>query len=276
MIVRELPDGRVLAILQENHADLSAQFAAHWGNSTFARLNPFETVVFATTYHDSGHREVDAEIPIDLESCRPYGHRNTPPERRNPEALAANNQWLSRRDAYSGLLVSMHHAGLRKKRYDTIESWQTGQQGQAGDHNTFAGMDRAFDDLEPWQKEHATALGLDDPAARRAFWSNYCMLQVFDLLSLYFCLDGYEGERMVETALVGIPLAYEGDAVADLHIIPTKNGQVRMDPFPFGASPLHTVVPARVLTPAPYASEAQGREAFFVAPRKALEWEIVA
>lgn len=276
MIVRELPDGRVLTVLQENHADLSAQFAAHWGNSTFARLDPFETLVFATTYHDSGHREVDVEVPFDLENCRPYGHRNTPPERRNPEALAANNQWLCRRDVYSGLLVSMHHAGLRKRRYDTIESWQTGGQGQAGSHDTFAGMGRAFDDLEGWQTDAARTLGLADRSARRAFWSNYCMLQVFDLLSLYFCLDGYEGERMVEAALIGIPLTYQGDAVVDLHIAPTKDGQVRMDPYPFDAATLRAVVPARVLTPVPYASEAQGREAFFTAPRKTLEWEIVA
>ena len=276
MIVRELPDGRVMAITQENHADVSAQFAAHWGNDTFARLEPFETLVFATTYHDSGHREVDAEVPFDLENCRPYGHRNTPPERRKPEALEANNQWLCNHDIYSGLLVSMHHTGLRKKRYDTIESWQTAGQGQTSIHDTFVGMDRAFDDLESWQKKHAATLGLDDRAARRTFWSNYCMLQVFDLLSLYFCLDGYTGERMVETALVGIPLAYQGDAVADLHIVPTKGGQVRMDPYPFDDSPLRAVVPARILTPAPYASEAQARAAFFVAPRQALEWEITA
>lgn len=275
MIVRELSDGRVMAITQENHADLAAQFAAHWGNGTFAKLEPFETMVFATTYHDSGHREVDAEVSFDLENCRPYGHRNMPPERRNPKALAANNEWLCNRDIFSGLLVSMHHTGLRKKRYDTVDSRQTSGQGQPSDHNPFAGMGRAFDDLEPWQKDHATALGLDDRVRRRAFWTNYCMLQVFDLLSLYFCLDGYEGERMVETVLVGIPTAYEGDSAADLHIAPTKDGQVRMDPYPFDA-PLRAVVPARILTPRPYASEAEGREAFYRAPRQALEWEITA
>jgi hypothetical protein len=275
MIVRELPDGRVLAITQENHADLSAQFAAHWGSGAFARLAPYETLVFATTYHDSGHREVDAEVPFDLEHCQPYGHRNTPAERRKPEAIAANNQWLCDRDVYSGLLVSMHHTGLRKQRYGTIASWQTNGQGQPSDHDTFAGMDRAFEDLEPWQKAHAKTLGLDEPVKRRAFWTNYCALQVFDLLSLYFCLDGYAGERIVETSLVGIPTAYAGDAVADLHITPIQNGVVRMDPFPLDA-PLRVVVPARILAPRLYATEAEGRTAFYEAPRQALEWEITA
>jgi hypothetical protein len=273
MIVRELPDGRVMAITQENHADVSAQFAAHWGNDTFAKLTPYDTLVFATTYHDSGHRDVDVEVPFDLENCRPYGHRNVPAERRKPEAMAANTAWLCDRDLYSGLLVSMHHTGLRKQRYDTIKSWQSGAQPTSSD--TFAGMERAFGDLEPWQQDASTKLGLDDPKARRAFWSNYCMLQVFDLLSLYLCLDGYAGDRMIETSLVSIPVAYEGDSVANLHIIPTGDGRVRMDPFPLD-TPLRVVAPARVFEPAPYASEVDARAAFYVAPRQALEWEITA
>ncbi len=273
MIVRELPDGRVLAITQENHADVSAQFAAHWGNDPFARLAPYDTVLFATTYHDSSHRDVDAEVPWDLEHCRPYGHRNVPAERRKPEALAANLEWLSTRDLYSGLLVAMHHTGLRKQRYDTVKLWQSGPQPVRTD--PFAGIDRAFADLEPWQQEAAARLGLDDAKARRAFWSNYCMLQVFDLLSLYVCLDGYDGDQMVETALIGIPLAYAGDAVADVRLIPDGPGRVRMDPFPLDG-PTHVVAPARVIAPTPYASEVEARAAFHMAPRQALTWEITA
>jgi hypothetical protein len=271
MIVRELPDGRVIAITQENHADVSAQFAAHWGNTTFAKLAPYDTVVFATTYHDSGHRDVDAEVPWDLENSRPYGHRNVPAGRRKPEAMAANTEWLCARDLYSGVLVSMHHTGLRKQRYDTVRSGHPGPQSATVD--PFAGIERAFADLEPWQIEVAAKLGLDDRGARRAFWSNYCMLQVFDLLSLYLCLDGYDGDRMIETTLLGVPLAYEGDAVADVRLIPDGEGRVRMDPFPLDA-PITVVAPARMIEPMPYASEEAAREAFYASPRKALAWEV--
>jgi Protein of unknown function (DUF3891) len=268
MIVRELPDGRVWAITQENHADLAAQFAAHWGNQTFARLQPFDSMLFATTYHDSGHREIDAQIPFDVESGRPYGHRNLPQERRGSQA--GNFAWLGERDRYGALVVSMHHSGLRKNRYDTVAAKRNGE---AGERTTFSGMNRAFDDLEPWQREIATSLGLDEPSNRRAFWTNYCMLQVFDLLSLYFCLDGYQGESLAETTLRGIPMAYEGDAVADVRIVPVGESRVRMDPFPFD-TPFRQVAPARILDPLPVASEAEGREAFYRAPRRALEWEI--
>lgn len=273
MIVRELADGRVMAITQENHADLSAQFAAHWGNDTFAKLTPYETMVFATTYHDSSHRDIDAEVPFDVENCRPYGHRNLAAEWRRPETLPANLEWLGARDAYSSLLVAMHHTGLRKQRYDTVKSWQS--QEDATNHDTFAGMERALADLEPGQKETARSLGLDSPTNQRAFWSNYCMMQVFDLLSLYFCLDGYQNGAMVPTALLGIPLCYEGTAVADLRIMPLADGRVRMDPFPLDG-PTRVVVPARILDPLPVASQAEGRAAYYAAPRQALEWEIIA
>jgi hypothetical protein len=53
MVIRELKDGRSYVSLQEDHAELSAQFAAHWGNRRFSQLRPYKTMVFATTYHDS-------------------------------------------------------------------------------------------------------------------------------------------------------------------------------------------------------------------------------
>jgi hypothetical protein len=271
MIVRQLPDGRVWAISQENHADLSAQLAGRWGGGPFPTLAPYESMVFATTFHDSSHRDIDAGVPFDVETGMPYGHRNVPADRRPPDAQAANFHWLSERDAYSGLVVSVHHAGLRKSRYDTVAS-RPGDQTGSG-HLPFDGMERAFDAFEPWQQAQAETLGLTEPGKRQAFWTNYCMLQVFDLLSLYFCLDGYDGDALTETTLVGIPCDHRGEKAADLHILPAGDGSVRMDPYPFDG-PLHVIAPARIMAPVAVASEAEGREAFYRAPRLTLEWEI--
>ena len=41
-----LQDRTSLFILQEDHADLAAQFAAHWGNERFAKLEPKPQVGF--------------------------------------------------------------------------------------------------------------------------------------------------------------------------------------------------------------------------------------
>ena len=55
MFARELADGTVLMIEQEDHTNLAAQFAAHWGNEQFSRPEPYHSVLFGTIYHDSGH-----------------------------------------------------------------------------------------------------------------------------------------------------------------------------------------------------------------------------
>jgi hypothetical protein len=65
MVIRELKDGRSYVSLQEDHAELAAQFAAHWGNERFSQLRPYKTMVFATTYHDSGYREFEGNPPIE-------------------------------------------------------------------------------------------------------------------------------------------------------------------------------------------------------------------
>jgi len=36
MVVRDLKDGSSIVSSQEDHAELSAQFAVHWGNRDFA------------------------------------------------------------------------------------------------------------------------------------------------------------------------------------------------------------------------------------------------
>src|ERR1700704_5366328 len=111
MIARELTDGRTILIRQEDHADLAAQFASHWGNERFARADPYETVVSAAAYHDTHYRDIEIELLIDPEQGRPYGHRNLPFSPRHLDALRQNIAWLQAHDPYAGLLVSMHHTG---------------------------------------------------------------------------------------------------------------------------------------------------------------------
>ena len=39
MVIRELKDGRCYVSLQEDHAELAAQFAARWGNARFSQTS---------------------------------------------------------------------------------------------------------------------------------------------------------------------------------------------------------------------------------------------
>lgn len=273
MIVRSLPDGSALLILQEAHADVAAQFAAHWGNQEFSRLDPYSSMLFGTIYHDSGHREMEADLPIDPEKGLPYAFRGAPPEVRRREADDENVRWIRARDPYASLVVSVHHAGLRKQRYDTVRMVTngTGALLRSGER---LGIETAFADLDGWRQEVAVELALSDPELREAFWHNYRCLQVFDLLSLYFCCDGYQADQMQEVTLERAPVAYGSERVVDLHLMPTGPATIQMMPYPFDVTPLQIGVMARQMTPRP--STPAAKQAYHEALRHPLIWQITS
>jgi hypothetical protein len=45
--------------------------------------------------------------------------------------------------------------------------------------------------LETQQDAEKKSLGLENPTFENDLWFNYRALQIYDLLSLYFCCDGY-------------------------------------------------------------------------------------
>ena len=120
MVIREVDDGSTYVSTQEEHAELSAQFAAHWGNDRFAQLRPYDTMVFATTYHDSGYREWEGLPRMNVEKGRPFGHRERIPgfEATELQAYRRNVEWIRGHDLYAGVLVSMHRTGLWRGRSD--------------------------------------------------------------------------------------------------------------------------------------------------------------
>jgi hypothetical protein len=270
MITRDLPDGTSLAILQEDHADVAAQLAAHWGNDRFARLDPYQTMVFGTIYHDSGHREMEADLPVDVEKGLPYALGRTPAGIRKREADVVNCKWIASRDAYAALVVSVHHAGLRKRRYDTVGR----ADGSRAPDGQQLGIEDAFRDLEDWQRGWADQLGLDDPRVLAGFWHNYRCLQVFDILSLYVCWDGYDGDRLMEVTVNKVPVRYGSDEAVDLQLVPNGADSVRITPYPFDLSPLPISVMTRPMTPLVDQPQEVTQEAFYKARRLPLTYQL--
>ncbi len=267
MFARELADGTVLMIEQEDHTDLSAQFAAHWGNNEFSRPEPYHSVLFGTIYHDSGHREMEADLPIDVERGVPYAIGRTPPGLRKNEADVINAKWIKTRDPYAALLVSMHHAGLRKERYDTVR--KRADDGQAPVPQT-QGIDSAFGDLADWQQEIVNELGLNDARARESFFHNYRLLQVFDLLSLYFCRDGFKKGEMQNVVLEQVPVKAGSDKVVDIRLDVTGPNALRMTPYPFDEPSLSVCMKTRVMAPVLDQPEAVAKEQYYKARRVPL------
>jgi hypothetical protein len=271
MIIRDLPDGGALVSTQEDHADLAAQFAAHWGNERFARLRPYETLVFAATYHDSGYREWEGKPPMNVEKGRPYAFRERIPsfEAVELQAYKRNVEWVRAADPYAGLLVSMHRTGLWQNRYNVLTEPAMKLR------NRSPAVEAARREMEAAQKKDMRDLGAGKPEFERELWHNYRALQVFDLLSLYFCCDGYAGEESFkEFRLAPVTPAYEGGEQVTLSIVPNGSGAVRMRPYPFDVSPLRVTLRARIVAPTKVKSERACAERYHKAQRCLLKFEI--
>ena len=272
MVVRGLKNGSAIVSTQEDHAELSAQFAAHWGNKDFATLRPYETMVFATTYHDSGYREWEGNPPMNLAKGRPYAFREEIPSFEPVElgAYARNVEWVSSQDRYAGLLVSMHRTGLWQNRYDTLSS----PKGRLRERS--AEVKAAKQQLEKRQEEEKKSLGQANAKFADELWFNYRALQIYDLLSLYFCCDGYaDDDHFKEERLAPVRLSYDNPTEVELRIIPAGARSVRMEPYPFDIAPLAVSARARIIAPGTYPSEAACLAAYHKAPRELLTFEIL-
>jgi hypothetical protein len=273
MVIRELKDGRSYVSLQEDHAELSAQFAAHWGNQHFSRLRPYQTMVFATTFHDSGYREFEGNPPMNVAKGRPYAHREEVPnfEAVELKAYARNAEWVSSQDLYAGLLVSMHRTGLWQNRYNvfTEPASRLRERSEA--------VQSAKKALEEKQAEIKKHLAIHRSNFESELAYNYMALQIFDLLSLYFCCDGYAGENdFKEYAIAPVQVSYNSGETVRLTIKPNGPGSVLFDPYPFDVSPLKFSARARIVAPPAEKTEAACAEAYHKAARQLLTFEISA
>lgn len=273
MVIRELKDGRCYVSLQEDHAELAAQFAAHWGNGLFSKLRPYETMVFATTYHDSGYREWEGKPPMNVDKGRPYAHREDIPafEEVELKAYARNVDWLTSQDPYAGLLVSMHRTGLWHNRYNifTEPAGRLRERSQA--------VQTAKKEMEAKQQEMKQSLAANHPGFENELAYNYMALQIFDLLSLYFCCDGYGADNQFkEYTIAPVRLSYGSDETVKLTIRPNGAGSVIMDPYPFDVSPVQFSARARIVAPPKEKSEATCVDAYNKATRQLLTFEVSA
>jgi len=271
MVIRELADGRCLVSTQEDHAELAAQFAAHWGNQRFSQLRPFKTMLFATMFHDSGYREFEGNPPINIDKGRPYDLREEVPgfETTELQAYAKNVEWVYSHDPYAGLLVSMHRTGLWHNRYNVF----TEPTMRLRERSTAVQATKR--ELETRQVEMKKTLAGDHAGFENELAYNYRALQLYDLLSLYFCCDGYAGADNFKSYTVApVPVAYDSNKTVELRLFANGPRAVRMEPYPFDVSPLQVDLRARLLTPAAGKSEQAALEAYQKAPRRLLTFEL--
>lgn len=260
MIVRKLDGGGALAIAQTDHSRLAGFFAAHWGNPDFAPLEPYESVTRAATFHDFGWLRYETRPDIDPDSGEPYTFISLPFD---PQQLAAYQwcvDWLDGVDPYSALLVGMHRVGLWKSRYDTITypAWRS-------DLDLPTDIQEFIARAEPAQEHARQTLGA------RTIWTNYRLLQVWDLLGLYFTT-----REPYPHAVEPVPTAYDNDLHSGvrMRLEPLGGGRVAFDPYPFNVRPLTLHIPYRKLERTTFASGDEFRKLYFQTTPEMLSYQV--
>ncbi|HEY7243889.1 MAG TPA: DUF3891 family protein [Xanthobacteraceae bacterium] len=255
MIVRYETDGSIVMITQNDHAQLSGLFAAHWGNDTFERPHPYGSLVRAAMFHDRGWIRYETGPQLDPETGKTPNYRDVPNDRAQLEAFEWAGDWLSAIDPYAGLMITKHRSGLWQGRYGVITHPPARQRGTLPPE-----VQEFIVRSEAKQKVAAEKLDPKEVA------TNYNLLQVWDMLSLYICST----ELLSPDRIEPVPLGYNGAPGVAMTLTPLKPGTIALDPYPFDQASLTTNVVFRRLRQIEFKDSVELQTVYFkTAPRLA-------
>lgn len=263
MIIAETPN-EFRFVTQPDHADLAGAFADRWGNDRFERPTPTASMAIAAYHHDTGWEAYDRR-PHLHDDGRPVDFREMPPATWIP-LYDAGIDAVVELDAYAGLLVSMHGAGLRNQRYGLSPSWPE----TPSEYRGFVEEQEALQARLAGGLREAGRLSAADEALLSALhesgsgdgnesrlWRNYALLQAWDTLSLAFCLSA---EPPGIEDISQVPVA--DGAETTLSIRRVENG-FTLEPYPFDTAPLAVSVPVRTVEKGSFDGEAELLRAYY-------------
>ena len=189
MIVQNNPDRPDQFVMtMDQHTAFADKLAKVFGNANFVSVNN-PAVRYVIAHHDAGWKPVDTEVHINAETGLPYHLADTPFELTS-KTMRGSPDFIVKHDPLSGMLSSMHTAGLLNGRYGLappgILARFEGEKRALADQ-VLADELRRQDDLKPMVK-----------ASEEEVWQAYKQLQFFDMVSLYFHAraEGYRGESI--------------------------------------------------------------------------------
>jgi Protein of unknown function (DUF3891) len=200
VIVRDTGDAWQV-VLQTDHADLSGAFARAW-----AEQGPgHASLVIAAERHDDGWAVWEQAPRVD-ESGKPVNFLEVD-VRSHLAFYRAGIAAIAEQDADAGLLVAMHGAGIYRQRYGLDPGLALTRAPEVQEL------------VDAFVAEQEAMFG-GSPGDRQA---DYALLQVYDRLSLYFCMRDVE--------------AGEAADFQDYRLEPLAPWRVRLLPYPFRESP---------------------------------------
>ena len=260
MIVRYESDGSIVMITQNDHAQLSGLFAAHWGNDAFERPRPYASLVRAAMFHDRGWIRYETGPQLNPQTGKTPSYREVPNDRTQLEAFEWAGDWLSAIDPYAGLMITKHRSGLWQGRYGVITHPPAIQRG------TLPPEIQAFiARSEAKQKVAAEKLDAKEIAI------NYNLLQVWDMMSLYICST----EALAPDRIEPVPIAYSGAAGVAMTLTPLQSNTIALDPYPFDQPSLTTNVIFRRLARNKFKDSAELQTAYFKTAPQVASFELV-
>lgn len=248
LVASRKDDYRIVA--QNEHAAMAGRFADRWGNDRFAPPRPTAAMRAAGYVHDNGWSTWDLYPHLDADGS-PINLFEVPTESWEQfyERGIENAVTL---DPYVGLLVSMHGSGIRRQRYGTAPSMPD----RSDEYAAFVDREETrqqqlVTDLRESDRyggvvDTATAEMLETLHETGAYdgdtplWQGYCLLQLWDQLSLHFCLD-----PTLESTTFG-PAPIAPGKWTDIDVTVSDATTALLDPYPFDADPL--VIPVRTRT----------------------------
>jgi hypothetical protein len=262
MIILDASNGHLTLITQTEHSHLVGELAAHWGNASFAAPEPYDSVSRAAVFHDYGWLRYETAPQLNPATERPYQFLELPFSQDQTDAYQWCIDWLTGIDPYSGLIVSMHRTGLWKNRYDTMIH-PSGKYDLKGLRPEIQAL---IDHNEARQQAQQAEL------SESQVWTNYRLMQVWDLLGLYFCC-----QKPYDDYIEPVPVSYAGDRGTDVRLTmqPAGEGRVAFDPYPFNERPLRVEMVSRRLAQSSFSDQASFRRAYFQAPKELIQYELV-
>jgi len=258
MIVQQQFDPMVV-IRQTDHAFLCGFFAREWGNSPFARPEPFSSFCLAAAEHDNGWQEWELAPGVDSKTFMPHSFMTIPTN----EHISLYQRGIDRVvkvDLYAGLLVSMHCMNLYDRSRATIPGYsakyvKSHEQHLANDFVQRLRLQQVRLKVD-LRNDLATKPFIEDNLIK----VNSQRLEALDRLSLYFCLGGAE-----DASIDGVPIDDSGREV-EWQVRPTTSNQFTIYPYPFRRDPLEFAILARRIPKSRYVDEAELQSVVAAAP----------
>jgi hypothetical protein len=261
MIVRGEQNGECILVNQTDHSQLVGQLASHWGNSQFDTPKPYESVVRAAVFHDYGWLPYETSPSADSKTGKPYSFMQVGLHKTQLDAYRWVIDWMHGIDPYAALIMCMHRTGLWRGRYGAIE-YPTA----FNLNNPPSEVATFIRDNENWQEAQK---GTVDATNVR---TNYRLMQVWDLLGLYFCCQDVRDDYISP-----VPLSYsaqDGEG-ARMTMKPESRTRVAFSPYPFDVRPLTVQLRVKSLPGAHFENDQDFRKGYFQARNDLLEFELV-